>query len=84
MFGGFIRSEIFEHQIIISFVVVDDTEFMYSRYCWDLFYHDDKDRKPSKSMYTRINCSVKYSVDSLDNDFVESNVVRFSILAVLY
>ena len=40
MFGCFIRLEIFEHQVIISFVHIDDTEFVDSGYYWDLFYHD--------------------------------------------
>ena len=82
MFGCFIRLEIFEHQVIISFVHIDDTKFVDSGYYWDLFYHDYKGCKPSSQRYSRRNSSVKYSVDSLENDFVESNVVRFSIIAV--
>ena len=81
MFGGFIRPEIFEHQVIISFVDIDDTEFIYLRDCWDIFYHNDKRRKPSSSRCTRSNISVNYSADSLENDFVESNMSRFSIIA---
>ena len=82
MFGGFIRPEIFEHQVIISFVDIDDTEFVYSGDCWDIFCHDYKGRRPSSYRYTRSNSSVKYSVDSLQNDFVEINMLRFSIIAV--